>query len=434
MKAARVGLVARQLVDLLPLTAAGICLASAAFALYMLVGEDKADYVAHAVGLFGMAAVGVSAVVTISASVFVYLVVRRPQPPPSMTTETGAMRRTGFSVTSLRWWPLVQLHLSWETPSVTVDVSHRGSHLIESITPLQRGRYRAIVRRFRVYDIFGLSSLAFTRRYPADITVAPAKTKHHLSMALRAAGGDGYSHPDGTVDGELIDMRRYAPGDPGRLILWKAYARSRRLLVRTPERALSPTPTTVAFLIAGPGDEAAASTARTFIEEGLLGSDLVFAADGADSPAETQAEATEQIIDSIAHRQTGGQGLTHMSRALGQSHLANCVIFCPAINGPWVDLLAAFNRMLPAPATAIIGVDMAITAPAEKTTLARLLWRPSVPTDPVLSELPGLVELLRLQGIRVRLVHRATGQTVPVSQLQTLLGRGTVHSDPKAAA
>ena len=49
-------------------------------------------------------------------------------------------------------------------------------------------------------------------------------------------------------------MRAYGHGDPMRHVLWKTFARSRRLLVRMPERAIAPSPTTVAFLIAGPGE------------------------------------------------------------------------------------------------------------------------------------------------------------------------------------
>ena len=60
-------------------------------------------------------------------------------------------------------------------------------------------------------------------------------------------------------------------GDPLRHILWKTFARTRRLLVRMPERAIAPQPITVAFLVAGEHDEPTASAARLYLERGLVG-------------------------------------------------------------------------------------------------------------------------------------------------------------------
>ncbi len=62
----------------------------------------------------------------------------------------------------------------------------------------------------------------------------------------------------------------------------------------------------VAGAVAAPGDEPSASTARLFLEQGLLGQDFVFAADGAPRPTSSAAEALEQVIRSRAHR--GAQG------------------------------------------------------------------------------------------------------------------------------
>ena len=68
----------------------------------------------------------------------------------------------------------------------------------------------------------------------------------NAELAAGRASGDAVSHPAGRQEGELIEMRRYGPGDPLRHVLWKTYARTRRLLVRMHERAISPRPTTAA--------------------------------------------------------------------------------------------------------------------------------------------------------------------------------------------
>jgi len=427
----------RTAAGLFPLTAGGLMLLVAGLALHFFVGQDQADYVANAAGLLAAVLVAICAAASAMAATFLFVDIADRKTVDMPDLETDAPRRTGFDLSTFRWWPFVQVDMGWIEPDVRLELEDTGGRYLERITPVRRGRHGRIRRRFAVGDIFGLTSIAFTRSYDASLVVSPAKGRYSLSMALRQTGGDGYSHPDGTTDGELIEMRRYAPGDPSRFILWKAYARTRRVLVRTPERALSPQPSTVAFLIAGPSDEAAAATARTFIDEGLLGDDVVFAADGARGPAESDAEALDQIIDSADHRDDGGQGLSQLMRKVGRTQLSNCVVFAPAVEGPWIELLSGFNRQLPSPATVIVGVDANLDDDTPRTRLGRLLWTSRTPIDPTLKLLPGLVERLQGEGMEVRVVHRATGQIIAKPQLEALAafgGRKPRTRTTKAAA
>src|SRR5207302_1043248 len=98
-------------------------------------------------------------------------------------------------------------------------------------------------------------------------------------------------HPRGKPDGELIEMRSYAPGDPMRMILWKVYARTGQLLVREPERAVARCQKSLVYFVAGSGDSASAGVARTALETGLFGPDFVFGADGRGAPATIPADA-----------------------------------------------------------------------------------------------------------------------------------------------
>ncbi len=366
------------------------------------------------------AVVALCAAVSAMAATVVFFDVADRTCDDMLDLETGATRRTRFSLPTLRWWPFVQAEMEWVSPDVVLEMDADGARFIERITPRQRGRYREIRRRFTIRDMFGLTAIRFTRRFPAALVISPAKGRYSMSMTLRQTGGDGYSHPDGTSDGERIEMRRYAAGDPSRFILWKAYARTRKVLVRTPERAVSPQPSSVAFLIAGPEDEAAAATARKFIDEGLLGDDVIFTADGSQNVAESVAEALDQIVDSAEHRDDGGMGLTGLVRQVGRGRLNNCIVFAPAQEGPWVALLASFSRQLPAPATVIIGVDASLDDAAPRGRLARLMWRPKRRIDPTLLGLPDLVSRLNREGMQVRVVHRVTGQLIALPHLQAL--------------
>lgn len=458
---ARLPHIARAALGYFPLTWGGIIAVAAGLTTHYWIGQDRADYVAFGGGLLLAGVAGLAAAMSILASLRLFWDVRsRPRATPvdethgrsndtlSLTNlETGAPRRTGFSVPLLRWWPFVEVNVAWQAPDVTLELEPNGvgGRASERITPTRRGRYSEVIRTFTVSDIFGLSAITFRQRYKAALVVSPAQGRYSLSLAMRQTDGEGFSHPDGSAVGERADMRRYAAGDPSRFILWKAYARTRRLLVRAPERAIAPQPSTVAFLIAGRGDGAAAATARKFIEEGMLGDAAVFAADGATSPADSDHEALDQIVDSAGHQDRGGAGLAGLLAQVGRTQLSNCVIFAPSQPGPWEEHLVAFNRHLSGAATVIIGVD---APPSDLTSLAsnlspshkgggpsggqagserasgwkRWLWAPPA-LDPVWRELPGLVSRLQGHGMEVRIVHRGTGQLLDPSLIQGTRGR-----------
>jgi uncharacterized protein (DUF58 family) len=225
------------------------------------------------------------------------------------------------------------------------------------------------------------------------------------------ASGDAFSHPLGRQEGDLIEMRRYGHGDPLRHVLWKTFARTRRLLVRMPERAVSPMPTTSAFLIAGADDEAAAAAARLYVETGLLGDDFVFAADGAPAPTSEPAEAVDQIIDSIRQRNDGGGTLEAFRRNVEPVRLGRCIVFAPPSDGVWLDRVTAFSKTLPQPATVIIGVEGNAAAPA-RSRIARWLVRRTKTQAHMNPELLAVRAKLEAGGMQVKVLHRETGQVL----------------------
>ncbi len=112
-----------------------------------------------------------------------------------------------------------------------------------------------------------------------------------------------------------MEIRRYAPGDPVRHILWKVYARTRQLNVRVPERAIDRSRRTISYLLAGPEDEAAAAVARVALEQNLLGERWLFAADGSPEPQEEIEPALRAIARSGNLEQPTGLGGLHRSCA-----------------------------------------------------------------------------------------------------------------------
>ena len=143
-----------------------------------------------------------------------------------------------------------------------------------------------------------------------------------LGEAARArlqalASGEGIAHPAGRPEGDRMEMRRYVPGDSPRHILWKAFARSRPLEVRTPERSVQRARRTLAYLVAGPDDEAAAAAARVALESSALGEAWLFGADGTDAPTDRLDAALRAIARSAGAREPAGDPIAGLRRFLG---------------------------------------------------------------------------------------------------------------------
>jgi uncharacterized protein (DUF58 family) len=374
------------------------------------VGPAEIDHVVYTAGFVALALVALCALVVFLAALVLRSAARRALCNVTDSLETLRTQRTGVRIPRLRAWPLVEVRLTWEEPDkVAVALEPEGRWLIETITARERGRRATILRRFRVADVLGLSAVSFRLSHAQPIVIAPAVASASAELSAAYALGGDLSHPAGKPEGDLIEMRKYGPGDSLRHVLWKTFARTRRLLVRVPERAMAPRPVTVAFLVAGAGDEATSAVARLYLDLGLFGPDFLFCADGAARPARQSQEALTQIIDSVNERARGGASLEMLAAEVEPTRLASCLLFAPPIDGPWRARLVAFARRLPSPPTVVIGVEGATVPPAATKPLARLLFcPPAVARVPV--ALGELRQALEGDGLRVQVVHRQTGQ------------------------
>lgn len=403
---------ARRAWGLFPLSLAGICCLGAGYWAFKRWGKAHGDYVLYDAGIMAMALVAVCALLVVLGAAWVFWRVRGHIEDDHVVVDAGHELITGFAFPSLRFVPLLRVSMVWDEPAgAAVTLLPQGAGYLERLVFLQRGRVARVVRVFTVSDVFGIARLGFAVGYAADLRISPALGQAALSINMRMASGEGISHPSGDPVGEMIEMRRYAQGDPLRFVLWKTYARTRRLLVRAPERAIVPQPKTVAYLVAGPQDEASASTARTLLEGHGLGREVVFAADGAAEPVATDGEAVELLIGSASHKHRGGQDLARLLTSLDRVQLGNVVLFTPAEPGPWLETIAAFTKRLPAPPTIVVGVDD--LEPAKKRgRLSRLLRFSAEPGPDSLRALKTVVLALQGLGAQVRLVHRPSGRII----------------------
>lgn len=395
----------------MPVKLAALALIAAAV-LALRFSEQEVDHVLRPVALVALALVVVCVLLVIVATLVVRRFVRRQTAglPPEL--QSGAEFITAFRLPNVRALGLLDVQLSWVTPpGFTVTLVPADGRLGERVSALERGQHDELIRRVTVEDVFGVAGITFDVRWPLTLRVSPVAAPINASLAESRSSGDAWSHPSGQPVGDLIEMRSYAPGDSIRHVLWRVYARTRRLLVRVPERAVAPQPLNVAFLIAGTGDEPSAGVARVFVEQGLLGPDFVFAADGAQRPTTRVPEAVEQIIHSVRARADGGSALDGLANQVERHRLGACVVFAPPTDGPWRARLSAMTKRLSVPATVIIGTDGDGAPTRSADGLSRWLLIDDEATTRA-TALSSLKALLEADGYTVKVVHRPTGRLV----------------------
>jgi hypothetical protein len=404
---------------LIPLTPLGAAVAVLAAWLSFRHASQKMDYVLYAAGLVALLVVALALAGVLLVSLGLRLRLRRAALASELGLETGLAAATGLHLPCFARWPLIQLRVRWEAPSeVEVELQRRARYCEELIRPLVRGEASRIVRRFVVADVFGFARLGIARRSDGHVRVSPVRTRVTAHVLRRFLGGEALSWPTGPAEGELIEMRRYVYGDPLRHVLWKAFARTRKLLVRTHERAITPLPSVVAYFVAGPQDEPAASAARFFVEEGLLGKDFLFCADGADAPTADPGEALDQIIRSVRCRDAGGEGLERFLGRLEEARRRSCVLFVPPLVGPWLARVERAAARAPK-AQVITAIDERPT-PTARPRWRRLLFAEAGASRRTLRSLGEVLRRLGACGYEVHVLHRPTGELLGRAQLESL--------------
>lgn len=404
-----------RIADLCPLTRRGALLAAvSALGLWQLAFAAS-DLVIFVAGCAGVLLVLSSVLTVVPAAI---LVRRRLRSAPvgDIVLETGTRRRTGFQLPAL--WAIPTLRLSWQwldPPGVEVGIQPLDRELVEEVVAGRRCLLPAVVRRVAVGDVFGLAEIAWQVSFPTPITIYPLAARvSGVAMLHSLVGGDGWPHPGGPAEGDRLDIRRYAAGDPVRSIMWRAYARTRNLSVRLPERAVAPSIRTAAYLVAGAGDEPAAAVARTAIESGALGTRWLFAADGTEQPTGDRGEALYALARSASrHAAATARAPSQLGRfltALEREGDCRCVVFAPGQPGAWVTECVELSRRHPSALSFVLGIDGVKRRPL-RPVWQRLLASDAETAGVDADELTTLARQIAATGSRVLVVDAACGRS-----------------------
>lgn len=328
----------RALAGLFPLTARGVvtllCIALA----LRFFGYGAMDLMVFALGICALAIL-----VSCLFSVIVCGLILQRRIQREVGNESGRgngkafeaefPNQTGFSLPPVGLLPLVRLQWSWQYPD-RIDNRIRiapDEFLEEEITPRLRCLSGHVTRRFEVSDVLGLCRYSWRVRRERECYVLPRiNTLKNLPLLHSLAAEDGMPRQSGEPVGDRMEIRPYAAGDSVRDILWKNYARTRQLNVRQRERSVAHGKRILAYLLSGPGDEAAAAVARAALESGAFGDDWQFSADGTETPCDDLESSLRAVARSRGLRAPHAPGLERFLAAADQRGATHCIVFAAA--------------------------------------------------------------------------------------------------------
>lgn len=312
---------------LFPLTTAGICYALIAFFGTWWIGVGTTDMVLLIAG---------SCVIVLLLSFLLAVLLgsfllrrqlrahRRAIPDSStLILECGRTQPTGWQLKWPGWFPFLQVELSWagHEEEIATELVSSGRYLMETVTPRARGVFDNIPRRLTIRDGLRFASVSFEASQPREVEIIPASGHGRQRLVLiNLVQGDDISNPLGDPTGDRVDMRQYTRGDAPKTILWKVFARSRKLMVKVPERAVAAKPRNCAYLVSMPDDEAAASLGRDIVEGDLLGEGWRFGADGTPGHCRSKAEA-QRFLARSGNREVK-EAPSGLSRFLSEAYLS----------------------------------------------------------------------------------------------------------------
>ena len=341
----------RNLLGLFPLTLQGSIILVVAASALSVFGYGAMDLVVFALAICALVILVFCLFCAVVCGILVQRQVYREQDREQesgkdlrqrIRAEAGFPNESGFRLTELKWLPLIRL--SWEVDypdHMHTRVRHgTDRQLIEEIIPERRCLAQELRRRFTVADVLGLCRYSWHQSQQAECWVLPRIHSLKALPLLRSlTAEDGIPNPSGEPEGDRMEIRRYAPGDSVRNIMWKTYARTRQLNVRLPERSVMHSQRTLAYLLSSPRDEAAAAVARMALEGGALGEEWQFGADGSDEPCSELQPALRAVARSRALRGQHPYGLDDFLARTNAHRGVHCILFAAAERASWLPLL-----------------------------------------------------------------------------------------------
>lgn len=169
-----------------------------------------------------------------------------------------------------------------------------------------RGVWEAEKIRFELSDRLGLSSFLWEIHESRSFKIFPPSRADSSLPILTSSNKSGDLISD--IDerrGEPFDLKPYHPADGAKKIVWKVYAKTRNLLSRHPEAAMTPEGQLVIFVLAGKREDFVCSAALAYINKVAdLGVDVLVGCEGwskmtESAPAQNYNQVADLLIDAV---------------------------------------------------------------------------------------------------------------------------------------
>ncbi|MCI5106249.1 MAG: DUF58 domain-containing protein [Pseudomonadales bacterium] len=373
--------VLRGLLGLFPLTFQGVLTLLATALALSIFGYGSMDLVVFALAICALAILVFSLFCAVLSGVIMQrriarLMTANEAAAKPISLECGFPNESGFQLPALNYLPLIRLDWRVVYPDCmeTRIRLNADQEMSEELLPRQRCLTEKVTRQFTVSDVLGFCRFSWRQNQIIQCLALPqTNTMKSMPLLRSMTSEDGIPNPAGAPEGDRMEIRRYAPGDSVRDIMWKAYARSGQLNVRLAEKSVFHSQRTIAYLVAGPGDEAAAAVARIALERGALGEDWAFGADGSEQACENLPDALLAIARSRAIDSEPAYGLDRfLQRHAGGG--VHCIVFCSAREGPWRRQLQNTFQAFPGQFSLVMatdGFEEAIQTPLWKRILLK---------------------------------------------------------------
>lgn len=402
-----------------PLTWLGLgCLLSSAASLYYIAYRTT-DLVVYVAGSVVLGLVALALLLTTLGAIVWAIGLRKIGALSVTRVETGRQMSTGVRLPSLGWIPFIQTSWSWQDDAIRCTQQSRWLNADEQITATARGHHDVVVRVFTIGDVFRLCRITFSRRGSCALDALPhLGALTHPSPFVAFAAGDETPHPLGLDEGDRVDLRKYTPGDSARLIHWRVYARTKKLVTRVHERALTRLHRTGAYLVTGVNDEASAAVARLAVESGALGEGWVFAADGSNEFATQSTHAVDMIVRSKGAA-ASGTALAGFVTRIEKEGPAGLVLFVPPVPGKWIEGVRGIAQGRAHRVRVVIGTDT--TARTKRLNwIQKLLLRKGNEERTATEDLEQVVTELAKLNLAVTLLDRVSGRVLGAEQRHRL--------------
>jgi hypothetical protein len=395
-----------------PLTLTGFLLLGLSASTLWFEGIRRQDFLLLATGFIGVLVTLLTCLLVIAAAPFLHRRWKRGSTHSGLAVECMAIQETGFIPPLPRWLPLLEYSWNWERPaSVEVREGAHPDRRREFIVAQRRGVYSEIRRRILLRDVLGLAALEWVTRESADARFLPAKgSLDRMTLLDGLTGGDDLSDPRGMPEGDRVDMRQYTPGDSPRMILWKIYSHTRKLLVRIPERALTARPRFCAYFVAGPQDEPGAGFMRVVLERGFLGENWRFGGDGSPAAAGRLDEALDILVRSADISPEAATQLPAFLQQAQNDGFAACLVVMPPARGPWVNSVVPALRNSALRIHAFTVLDGPAQAHPARQSWERLLYRHEADTGGRITDLAWMVHDFGAVPFPISVIDRTSGR------------------------